>query len=129
MDRLTKLIPESLKKEIRSLRKLDSILDVALPDKLRNHARVTGASQTTLSITVDSQNWASQIRYYESAIASAMYATTGRADWKIRIRVRAAGRHNPDAKPLAKGSMNHNARGAVAHEKERLRKILHRIGE
>ncbi len=62
----------SLYNQIEQQKKLLKIVREALPDQLKEHAKHCVIDQNKLMVYADSANWASQLRFYRSAILGAI---------------------------------------------------------
>ncbi len=124
MDRLTKLIPQHLQNELKALDRLNDTVLAALPQSVRPHVRVTGIKHSMLRLTTNSQSWASQLRYHESQIVAALFEQTGRADWKIRIRIQNRRFDRPPHSPAPQSAAE---TPPVSEARHRLRRLLKQL--
>jgi hypothetical protein len=74
--------------ELLLLRRLDAVIQAAMPDELRTHWRIGRLTAGTLTLFADSPVWAARLRYLAPVLIERLAGRPGRpAIQAIRVRV------------------------------------------
>ena len=125
MQRLNQLIPPLVYAQLNELRQMQKLVARSIPEKLGNHAQVTGIENLTLTITADTQSWANNLRYAQQQIIDALNASTDKDGWRIKIRIKSASVNGFVIEPQSRPAEDHTT--DPINERVRLRNLLKRI--
>ncbi|MGH8570110.1 MAG: DciA family protein [Gammaproteobacteria bacterium] len=85
--------------ELLLLRRLDAVIQAAMPDELRAHWRIGRQTAGTLTLFADSPVWAARLRYLAPGLIQRLAGRPGAAAVRaIRVRVLVAGAVTPSVK-------------------------------
>ena len=124
MKRLIKLIPPNVQQQLTLIQKKQQIISQSLPAKLRPNVQVTGVEEHTVTISVNGQNWANNLRYYQEQMIDALRASTNENDWQLRIRASQGNSRKENNQP-EEIKIGHSAQQTEG--RDRLRKVLNSI--
>ncbi len=68
------------------IKKLDTIFNDSLPEKLKQHCHVANLRDKTLVISSDSSLWATQLRYMSSDLLQQLEKTMPIEQLEVRVR-------------------------------------------
>lgn len=85
--------------ELLLLRRLDAVIQAAMPDELRAHWRIGRLAAGTLTLFADSPVWAARLRYLAPGLIERLAGRPGAAAVRaIRVRVLVTGAVTPSVK-------------------------------
>jgi len=125
MERLIKLIPPAVQEQLTLIQNKQQIISQSLPAKLRPNVQVTGVEGRTVTISVNGQNWANNLRYYQEEMVDALRASTNENGWQLRIRASQGNSRKENNQPEEETKIEHRAQQTEG--RDRLRKLLNRI--
>lgn len=101
----------SLRRFARYLQKIQSVVDVTLPEAAIGSVRVASCENGRLVLLVDSGTWATRIRYQQAIIARGLAQRLRLGIEHLEVRVRPQAHSTP--RPITPRQMDANARHLI----------------